>query len=50
MILFMLFQGACYECAVELFKATNECYLCRKVLINIDFYAKCNYKGNQTSP
>jgi len=26
-----IFEGVCYECAVELFKATTECYLCRMV-------------------
>ena len=24
--------GICYECAVEIWKKNNECYLCRNVL------------------
>ena len=27
----MKFLGVCYECAVDVWKAASECYLCRNV-------------------
>ena len=27
--------GICYDCAVEIWKKSNECYLCRNVLLNL---------------
>jgi len=29
--LIYIFLGVCYECSLEIWKATNECYLCRNV-------------------
>ena len=30
-LIYYIFLGVCYECSLEIWKATNECYLCRKV-------------------
>ena len=31
LIYLYIIKGICYDCALEIWKATNECFLCRNV-------------------